>query len=150
MGEQYLPANLSLNYINIINFMNIIMRVRTNCTASQQPPCHFISLKLRGIRFSKLHLHWEIIWGRYKLRIAGKVQGALRETCPNTEFFLVRIFPCLDWIRRFLLIQSKYGKIRTRKNSVFRYFLRSGDICNYISLKRFLYNQNNLLSMHSH
>ena len=26
---------------------------------------------------------------------------ALREKCPNTEFFLVRIFLYLDWIRRF-------------------------------------------------
>ena len=24
-----------------------------------------------------------------------------REKCPNTEFFLVRIFLYLDWIRRF-------------------------------------------------
>ena len=24
----------------------------------------------------------------------------LREKCPNTEFFLIRIFPHLDWIRR--------------------------------------------------
>ena len=33
----------------------------------------------------------------------------LREKCPNTEFFLVCIFPYLDWIR----------KKWTRKNSVF-------------------------------
>ena len=37
------------------------------------------------------------------------------------SFFLVPIFLQLDWIR----IQSKYGKIRTRKNSVFRQFLHS-------------------------
>ena len=30
----------------------------------------------------------------------------LREKCPNTEFFLVRIFPHLDWIRRDT---EKYG-----------------------------------------
>ena len=36
---------------------------------------------------------------------------ALREKCPNTEFFLVRIFLYLDWIR-------------TRKNSVFALFSR--------------------------
>ena len=35
----------------------------------------------------------------------------LREKCPNTEFFLVRVLPHLDWIR----IQSESGKIRTRK-----------------------------------
>ena len=37
----------------------------------------------------------------------------LREKCPNTEFFLVLIF------------QSEYGKIRTRKNSVFAHFSNS-------------------------
>ena len=28
------------------------------------------------------------------------VEYSLREKCPNTEFFLVRIFPHSDWIRR--------------------------------------------------
>ena len=52
----------------------------------------------------------------------------LRERCPNTELFLVRIFLYLDWIRRFtvnLRIQSEYRKIRTRNNSVFGHFSRS-------------------------
>ena len=39
-------------------------------------------------------------------------EATLREKCPNTEFFLVRI-------------QSECGKIRTRKNSTYRYFSRS-------------------------
>ena len=44
----------------------------------------------------------------------------LREKCPNTKFFLVCIFPYLDWIVVHcyfvnLCIQSKYGKIRTKK-----------------------------------
>ena len=38
---------------------------------------------------------------------------SLREKCPNTEFFLVRI-------------QSEYRKIRIRKNSAFGHFSRSG------------------------
>ena len=37
---------------------------------------------------------------------------ALREKCPHTEFFLVRI-------------QSECGKIQTRKNSVFGHVSRS-------------------------
>ena len=46
------------------------------------------------------------------------------------SFFLVRIFPYLDWIWRdtdgvSLRIQSECGKIRTRKNSVFGHFSRS-------------------------
>ena len=40
---------------------------------------------------------------------------SLRKKCPNIEFFL----------SVFSRIQSKYGKIRNRKNSVFRLFLRS-------------------------
>ena len=49
----------------------------------------------------------------------------LREKCPNTELFLVRIFLHSDWIRRntvSLRIQSEYRKIRTRNNSVFGHF----------------------------
>ena len=51
---------------------------------------------------------------------------SLREKCPDTEFFLVRIFPRSDWIRRdpsclfvSLRIQYECGKMRTRKNSIF-------------------------------
>ena len=37
----------------------------------------------------------------------------LCEKCPNTQFFLVRILPYSDWIRRF----TGYGKIRIRGNT---------------------------------
>ena len=37
------------------------------------------------------------------------IKHSLREKCPNTEFFLSRIL-------------TEYGKIRTRKNSVFGHF----------------------------
>ena len=53
---------------------------------------------------------------------------SLCEKCPNVEFFLVRIFPYSDWIRRnteYLSVFSpnvgKYG----RENSVFGHFSRS-------------------------
>ena len=78
----------------------------------------------------------------------------LFEKCPNTEFFLVRIFPHSDWIRKdtpyiFVFspntckygperapyldtfhavsfrIQSECGKIQKRKNSVFERFSHS-------------------------
>ena len=48
----------------------------------------------------------------------------LREKCPNTELFLVHIFPHSDW-KVSLRIQSECGKIRTRNNSVFGHFSRS-------------------------
>ena len=64
--------------------------------------------------------------------------NTLRGKCPNTEFFLVRIFLHLDWIRRFtefyrvnLRIQSKYRKIRTRENSIFGQFLHSVFFLNF-------------------
>ena len=50
---------------------------------------------------------------------------SLREKCPNTEFFVVRIFPHSDWVRRDTEYPSKCGEIRTRKNSVFGHFSRS-------------------------
>ena len=56
-----------------------------------------------------------------------KLIEALREKCPNVEFFLVRIFLYSDLIQRFtyLRIQSEYRKIRTGKNYVFGHFSRS-------------------------
>ena len=48
------------------------------------------------------------------------IKYALREKCPNTEFFLVRIFPHSDWIRRdtscfavFSPNAKKYGPEKT-------------------------------------
>ena len=35
----------------------------------------------------------------------------LREKFPDTEFFLVRIFPHSDWIGRDALIRTEYGEI---------------------------------------
>ena len=56
----------------------------------------------------------------------------LCEMCLNTEFFLVRIFSHLDWIRRDPLYLSVFspnaGKIWTRKNSVFGHFPRSAPL----------------------
>ena len=52
--------------------------------------------------------------------------GALSEKCPNTELFLVRIFPHSDWRTRSICIQSECRKIRTRNNSIFGHFSRSG------------------------
>ena len=49
----------------------------------------------------------------------------LREKCLNTEFFLVRIFLYLNWIQVNPHTQSKYRKIRARKNSQFGHFSRS-------------------------
>ena len=50
---------------------------------------------------------------------------ALGEKCPNTELFLVRIFPHSEWIqrdRKYLRIHASCRKIRTRNNSVFGHF----------------------------
>ena len=51
---------------------------------------------------------------------------ALREKCPNTEYFPGLYFPILGLNTKIyfknLSIQSEYGKIRTRKISVFGHF----------------------------
>ena len=53
-------------------------------------------------------------------KTASTLRTLVREKCPNTEFFLVRIFPHLDWIRRdtsYLSVFSpnagKYGPEKT-------------------------------------
>ena len=46
----------------------------------------------------------------YFLKISEKYQRvSLREKCPNTGFFLVRIFPDSDWIRRDTLYLSVFS-----------------------------------------
>ena len=52
-------------------------------------------------------------------------QVKLREKCPITEFFVVRIFPNSAYLSVSLRIQSEFGKLRTRKNFVFGHFSRS-------------------------
>ena len=52
--------------------------------------------------------------------LSNTLDGALREMCPNTELFLVRI-------------QSECEKIRTRKNSVFGHFSCNGAFSENIS-----------------
>ena len=55
---------------------------------------------------------------------------ALREKCPDTELFLLRIFMYSDWVN--LRIQFENRKLQTRDNSVFEHFLRSkGIILNF-------------------
>ena len=85
---------------------------------------------LNGIAFSRAALKFKssflIFLDSTKLIIVWTM--TLREKCPNTGLFLVRIFRHVDWIRRdtaSLFIQSECGKIRTRNNSVFGCFSRS-------------------------
>ena len=63
--------------------------------------------------------------------LEGKKKSALLEKCPNTEVFLVRIFPHSEWnMERYgvsLRMQSECGKIWTRKSSVFGHFPRSAE-----------------------
>ena len=76
--------------------------------------CVFVSISI------KLWKSNMIIWNK----LFNFIQTSLREKCPNTEFFRVRIFPHSDWIRRdtALRIQSECGKIRAWKNLVFGHF----------------------------
>ena len=75
------------------------------------------------------HCRWYFSTGNtlYEILLA---KATLREKSPNTEIFLVRIFPHSDLIRRgnpvSLHIESECGKIRIRKNSGFGHFSRSG------------------------
>ena len=62
------------------------------------------------------HLRWRSLW----------LKLALCEMCPNTEFFLVRVFQHSDWIRRdtlylsvFSLNAGKYGPEKTPYSDTF-------------------------------
>ena len=73
-------------------------------------------VKYARTKFSMTHM----------LHLYGKTP--LREKCPNTELFLVRIFLYSDWILRISLFQSECGKIPTRNNSLFGHFSRSARV----------------------
>ena len=65
----------------------------------------------------KTMLIWSYIFfiGSYLHNLSVYILASLREKCPNTEFFLVRIFSYLDWI----------PENTDQKNSVFGYFLHN-------------------------
>ena len=102
-------------FLQATNFKNFI---RTSLAYVM----HMLCFRKKHMR--KLNI-WHISDVYFHLR-----KDSLREKCPKTEFFLVRIFPHSDWIRRdtpYTLYLSVFSpkKIRTRKNSVFRHFSRS-------------------------
>ena len=90
-----------------------------------------ISINKICFRFSGIHrLNISRIWFPFKSFIFNHAWWpnskhaqylSLSEKCPNTEFFLVHIFPHSDWIRRF---HSEWNTDQ-KKNSVFGHFSRS-------------------------
>ena len=65
----------------------------------------------------KTMLIWSYVFfiGSYLHNLSVYILTSLREKCPNTEFFLVRIFPYSDWIR----------ENTAQKHSVFGHFLHN-------------------------
>ena len=70
-------------------------------------------------------IKWSMTVFTFRMRMSSLILIIVTAKCgecqhQSTGFFLVRIFPNSDWIRRFvnLRIQSEFEKIRTRKNSV--------------------------------
>ena len=77
-----------------------------------------------------------------QLSICRKCSYLLREKCPNTEFFLVRIFPPSDWIRRdteylsvFSLNAGKYGPAKSPHLGTFHPFIFSTEVQSETSQK---------------
>ena len=55
-------------------------------------------------------INWDItisnLWGQSNEKVLQLIERLLREKCPNTELFLVRIFLYADWIQRC----TEYGE----------------------------------------
>ena len=64
------------------------------------------------VKNSRLTVTRQLVFPTRESNQSSMIEYSLREKCPNTDFFLVRIFPHSDWIR-------------TRKNSVSGHFSRS-------------------------
>ena len=97
-----------------------------------------------AISYCILDVKFTPIWQLHRGTLSFSVPRCLSylslcEKCPNTEFFLVRIFLYSDWIRRFinLRIHSKYRKIRTRKTPYLGTF-------HYVFVTHFTGNGNSL------
>ena len=74
----------------------------------------------------KAHWNWYLFYSFNENIYFKRATLPLCEMSPNTEFFPVRISAFgLNTERLSLRIQSKCGKIRNRKNSVFGHFSRS-------------------------
>ena len=68
----------------------------------------FHEVNFRGCKFAKSRVDlfsWMVNRSNFCVDLFSCLRNmwclSLRKECPNTEFFLVRIFPFLDWIRRF-------------------------------------------------
>ena len=116
-------------------FLSLLITFRTNVPTGHYSPPMFVFVcspfMNRPVYIAKdtYQFCYKSFWHMQKL--LNVLLYSLLEKCPNTEFFLVLIFPYPDWIRRVtvnLRIQSEYRKIRTRKNFVFGHFSRS-DCC---------------------
>ena len=88
------------------------------------------NLQIHSLR-EEWHFKWEIV---YQKIFQEKSYGSPRENCPNTEFFLVRIFLHLDWILRktesLSVFSPNAGKNGSENNFVFGNFSRSGYLHN--------------------
>ena len=58
----------------------------------------FLRTSLDGCFWSSLVV--DIVAFKLQSKMFNFLHNSLHEKCPNTEFFLVRIFPHFDWIRR--------------------------------------------------
>ena len=66
---------------------------------------------------------WSFLWILWRTcYFAWQWCKVLREKCPNTEFFLVRIFPHSDWIRRDTVFSPNVGKYGPQKTPYFDTF----------------------------
>ena len=72
--------------------------------------------------------------------ITGWISLALREKCPNMDFFLVRIFPHAEYLSVFSTNPGKYGPRKTLYLDTFHAVLGivSTDSAEFISM-RFLF-----------
>ena len=135
--EQLFSRNNSFSRLNVWMFLN-----KKSKALAQIKPCFFFWLK-RNVRKMARNKHADLRKienvvrskchpedisndkgkkANYRKSCRNFKIVALGEKRPNTEFFLVRIFPHLDWIR-----WDTEQKIRTRKNSAFGHFSRSVD-----------------------
>ena len=81
------------------NVLNLFFPLFGNGLATATGESHRFQRKFFTKPFSMVHMKYYVPLFNKHAGILTEVNIALHEKCPNTEFFLVRIFPHSDWIR---------------------------------------------------
>ena len=108
-------------FVNLFTNISTIATVLSKKLPSKKTAKNYFERKtalLKKPQFKIIIFHSKLLFA----------SNTMREKCPNTEFFLVRIFPHSDWIgtKVFSLNTGKYGPEKTPHLDTFHTVIKMG------------------------